>query len=87
MPEKESQEVEAIESLGNTIRNTTGDVVDNDGYGWAVGAGFNWGGLTADYELGNGGFLMDPVSYITGNNSNGATNQFTSQTVTLTYSF
>ena len=28
MPEKESQEVEAIESLGDTIRNTTGDVVD-----------------------------------------------------------
>jgi hypothetical protein len=64
------------------------DYDNGDGYGWNVGVGFNWGGLTADYNMGNGSFLMDPVAYITGNNATDAANDgLTDHTVTLTYSF
>ena len=65
-----------------TCDNVTGDACGENSDGFALGLGFNWGGLTADYSI-SSTLLQDPIGTITGYSAGALTDHG----ITLTYSF
>jgi len=65
-----------------TCDNVTGDACGENSDEFALGLGFNWGGLTADYSI-SSSLLQDPIGTITGYSAGALTDHG----ITLTYSF